>query len=371
MVLTLLEIVQMILSSLNMDQVNSISDTPESIQVATVIKQTYMNMLGRYDMPEHNQPFQLTSPDLSGVPTLMLRPPGVTRIEWVKYFDTNPSDANQLQSGQFGAYSHGVNTDLQNNSIGWSTTSSTSNTIGTGAVTFTVPAGLLINTNDAATAYNGNASMTGTVGSYSGTTLILNITSITGSGTYSSWAIFNGSSLPVGPGYQDVRMIPFEDFISMTGTFNVQESNIGTYQLSIPNNDTGQVANFTIFYRSDITPQYCAIAGNEYILFDAYDNTQDTALQPSKFMAYGWVYPPFTMSDTFVINLQDQQVPLLIADAKALAFYELKQMPHQRAEKEVDRQIVSLQKWKAIANKPSYFDELPNFGRSGGYLSRW
>ena len=90
-------------------------------------------------------------------------------------------------------------------------------------------------------------------------------------------------------------------------------------------------------------------------------------------MAFGWVYPPLVMQDNVYPPIEDQTFPLFLADAKALAFFELKQMNHKRAEDEVGRQVVSLQKWKAIANKPSYFDEIPNFGRrwSGKYWANY
>ena len=77
--------------------------------------------------------------------------------------------------------------------------STDANTIGTGTKTFTVESGLrwtagetirAVNTN------NGANTMTGTVTSYSGTTLTLNITSTTGSGTYTLWTFdSNGATI--------------------------------------------------------------------------------------------------------------------------------------------------------------------------------
>src|SRR5271163_2217061 len=129
MKLTLLDMVQNILSELDGDQVNSIGDTTESLQVAECVRTAYINMLGRYELPEHVQPINLNASDNSNQPTLMTKPKGVTRIEWIRYFDTNPLDGASTQTSQFGAYSHGVNTDLQNNANGFSTTSSTTATI--------------------------------------------------------------------------------------------------------------------------------------------------------------------------------------------------------------------------------------------------
>ncbi len=70
--------------------------------------------------------------------------------------------------------------------------STSSVTIGTGAKTFTVTSGLtnLVPSASITIFESANtASMTGTITSYSGTTLILNISSASGSGTFSSWAV--------------------------------------------------------------------------------------------------------------------------------------------------------------------------------------
>lgn len=71
-------------------------------------------------------------------------------------------------------------------------TSTTSNTVTTGSKSFTVVAGLnlipalpIVVT----AAANSAVTMTGTVTSYSGTSLVINVTSVTGSGTYTAWNI--------------------------------------------------------------------------------------------------------------------------------------------------------------------------------------
>lgn len=69
--------------------------------------------------------------------------------------------------------------------------STTSNTIGTGSKTFTVEAGkgYKVNMTLRASATSGNF-MDGTVTAYSGTSLTVNFTTFTGSGTFSDWNIF-------------------------------------------------------------------------------------------------------------------------------------------------------------------------------------
>lgn len=376
MKLTLLQTVQSILSSLGSDEVNSIGDTTESLQVADICRQTYMNMLGRYDLPQHNQLFQLQASDSLSSPVVMQFPPGVTRVEWVKYLDTNPADNSSFQIDQYGAYSqHDTNVDLQNNAGGWSTQSLTSATIQLGTVTFQVGSGLNINIGD--NAYVVPAGSTGTymygiVTGYAGTNLTINVLNIFGAGTYSVWNISQLGLVP-GPVYKEIQILPVEDFIVMVNSFQPAEGDINSFQFSVPENATGQPQSFQFYYKNDLQPQYCCILGNQYVIFDSYDNTQDSTLQTSKTMCWGWVYPPFAMTDNFMVPIEDQTFPLYFNDAKALAFIELKRTPHQRAEEEVGRQVVSLQKWKAIANKPGYFADLPNFGRrwSGRYWNAY
>ncbi len=364
---SLLDMTQEILSAMSSDEVNSISDTPESLQVATILKRKYYDIISRGDLPEHNQVFQLNPSLDSTSPVLMYIPDGIGRVEWIKYYDTNPANNSNSQNDQYGAYSqHDVNTDLQNNSGGWSTTSTTTNTIALGSVTFTVPSGLTIQINNmaTATATSSSASMSGTVTSYSGTTLVLQITSIKGSGSFSSWSITNNNGVTDIPGYKYVIMLPVRQFLDMTNTLNLSDPDVESFTFADDSNKFN--GNFTFFYKNDRQPQYCCILSNYYVIFDSFDNTQDSTLQGSKSMCFGQVVPTFQLVDTFIPDLDAQQFPLLINEAKALAFYELKQQTHPFAMQEVKRQWSTVQNNKSINNRPKYFDEFPNFGRRSG-----
>lgn len=359
MQMTLLDMTQNILSALNSDDVNSISDTTESLQVANIIKTTYFNLIARADLTEHNQLSQLISSGSALLPTLMYAPDNMSKLKWIKYFDSNITDGTI--SSQFGAYSHGVNTDLVPS--GWKTTSVTSNTIGVGTKTFTVGAGLNIAVNNAALVTSGVNTMSGTVTSYSGTTLVLNITAISGSGTFTSWVIAEAISQSA-PGYQYVTILPIEQFLQEINSFNPTESNVGQFTFTEGGN------NFTFYFKDDQQPRYCTVIANYYVIFDTYDNTQDSTLQSSKTMCMAQIVPTFTMTDTFIPNLDLQQFPLLLNEAKSLAFFELKNSVHPKAEQEAKRQWSKVQKGKSIVDRPTPFNALPNFGRrpgTGGY----
>lgn len=359
--LSLLQMTQSVLSAMSSDEVNSISDTAESLQVANIIQQKYYDIQTRANLPDDNQLFQLNAATDITKPVLMTVPAGVSTIRWIKYYDVNPKD--NVQVSQFGSYSHDLNTDIKSNNSGWIASSTTTNSIVTGSVTFTVQAGLVISVGDNATASAGATSMSGFVSSYSGTTLVLNINTLVGSGTFSSWIISNTAGAAA-PGYKWVTILPIDQFLEYVNQFSLVDSNVGTYNFT----ESGE--SFSLRFKNDIQPKCCCIISNQFILFDSYNNNFDSTLQTSKTMVYGVIIPTFQMVDSFIPELDDNQFPLLLNEAKALAFYELKQMPHAKAEQEIKRQWSTIQKNKSVVNRPTYFDELSNFGRqpnTGGY----
>jgi hypothetical protein len=362
---TLLQMTQTILAALDSDAINSISDTVESTQVAQIIQNKYYDILSRDSLPSQETLFQLVASGDVTKPVLMTLPSGCANMQWLKYYDVNP--ANNQQQDQFGSFSHGLNTDIVPTSF-WTTTSSTSNTISVGSKTFTVAASLPIQINQGCLCSSGANTMFGTVTSYSGTTLVVNITSTAGSGTFSSWTITNSTTASI-PGYKYVTVLPIEEFIEYVNRFNLGDSNVASFTFVEGGN------NFTFNYLTNITPRYCTVIENNYVVFDSFDSTFDSTLQGSKTMAYGLIVTPFTLSDSFIPDLDDNQFPLLINEAKTLAFYELKQMPHPIADREVKRQWSTVQKTKSKSGKPTYFEQLPYFGRmprTGGYAgSGW
>jgi hypothetical protein len=269
-------------------EVNSISDTPESLQIATIIKTKYYDIVSRGTLPENRQMFSLNPSDDPDKPILMYVPEGVSEIEWIKYYDTSVDDSSTSTG-----FSHDLNVDITAT-----------------PVSDTSPA----------------------------------------------------------PNYKYVTMLPVDQFVDMINSYSLQDSDVESFIFTEPPD------NFIFYYRNDRQPRYCTIISNYYVIFDAYDAVQDSTLQTSKIMCYGYITPPFQMQDSFIPDMSDDQFPLLFNEAKALAFYELKQMPHAKAEQEIKRGWSSLQKTKSISDKPSYFDQLPSFGRqprTGGYGTIW
>jgi hypothetical protein len=83
--MTLLDIVQDILSDLDSDEVNSISDTVEATQVAQIVKTTYFNIIDGKDWPQLFQFFQLEASGTTSRPTYMRLPTNVINLIYVKY----------------------------------------------------------------------------------------------------------------------------------------------------------------------------------------------------------------------------------------------------------------------------------------------
>lgn len=128
-------------------------------------------------------------------------------------------------------------------------------------------------------------------------------------------------------------------------------------------------------YRNDTAPHYYTSFDDNIIFFDSYDSGVDSILQSTKTLCYGLKVTDFTKSDDFTPELQPQQFALLLNEAKSLAWAELKQVGHEKAEQSARRNWRHLQKTRMeipnapreINNNASNFSVLPNFARTRGY----
>ena len=90
--LTVLEIVQDILNSLDSDEVNSINDTIEAQQIAQIVKTTYYNIIDGKDWAHTFKLFQLSSSGTTSNPTKMKIPDNVVELHWLKYNKRTSTD---------------------------------------------------------------------------------------------------------------------------------------------------------------------------------------------------------------------------------------------------------------------------------------
>jgi hypothetical protein len=89
---TLLELTQLILSSMDSDEVNSITDTVESVQVTTILKNVFYDMATELDLPEHETLFELTASGDNTKPAIMTIPTDVTKLTSIKYDNAATAD---------------------------------------------------------------------------------------------------------------------------------------------------------------------------------------------------------------------------------------------------------------------------------------
>jgi len=256
---TLLELVQNILSSMDSDEVNSITDTVEAQQVVAIIKTVYNDILTRGELNVYKTLFNLDASTISTKPVLMTKPAGIDNIIWLKY--------NRVLVGD---------TD---------------------------------------------------------------------------------------PVWTDMQFLPVDQFLLMTHSLLPSATEVETMQ------HTADGFTFTFNFRNDIGPTYYTTFDDNTTVFDAYDNTVDTTLQTSKTLGFGAKVSTFTESDIFIPALQPQQFALLLNEAKALAWAELKQTQHQKAENTARRNWIHLGKTRRhipTENRNSGvhpLDQLANFGR--------
>lgn len=82
---TLLEIVQSILSDMDSAEVNSISDSVEAEQIASIVENVFYQTIATRKIPEHNQLLKMTAASDSAFPTHFNYPDNVKHISWLTY----------------------------------------------------------------------------------------------------------------------------------------------------------------------------------------------------------------------------------------------------------------------------------------------
>lgn len=257
---TLLELTQSVLSSMDSDEINSINDTPESLQVVEVIKTVYDDIVTRGGLQTHKTLFNLAASTDPTKPIMMTKPEGIDVIEWLRYNVATVDD------------------------------------------------------------------------------------------TYPVWA--------------DLHYLPIHNFIEMMHGYNPTETNMESF--------THSFDGFTIdfVYRNDTNPYYFTTYDDNSLFFDAYDLAVDDTLQASKTVGYGSKATTFVREDTWVPELQPNQFALLLNESKSLAWAELKQTVHAKAERTAIKNWQHLQRTRqqipdgqVFQNQTHNFNRLPNFAR--------
>lgn len=107
-------------------------------------------------------------------------------------------------------------------------------------------------------------------------------------------------------------------------------------------------------------PSYWTTFDDTYIVCDSYDSEVDDALKASKTQLHVTKFADWEMVDDFVPDMPSEAFSSLIAEAKSVAFVEVKQVANQKAEQEATRQRtwLSRKNWQLQGGV-----RYPNFGR--------
>lgn len=247
MKLTLIEMVQHILSAMGSDEVSNYDDTVESYQVALLIKQAFYDSANELGLPEHESLYQLTASGDSNKPCIMFLPSTATRLDTIYYDNKVLGD------------------------------------------------------------------------------------------TYSKMV--------------QVDWMDWQDFLKMQTALTSEASDVGSQVV------TNNSQSFNIMYRSNAFPRYYTTTDENTLIFDGFDHSVDTTLASAKTMAYGAIYPSFTMSNAAIPDMDATQFPYLLAKAKTRAFSEIKQQTNQESAAESRKQKIIVQKRQNnITKDPALYD---------------
>lgn len=169
------------------------------------------------------------------------------------------------------------------------------------------------------------------------------------------------------PQFEIIPYLCLEDFLDRMYGFPTDMDNTGTGTLQIGDD------SITIMWKNDIGPSYWTSYNDNILLFDSYDSVVDDTLKKNKVIGYGQSGFEFRMEDTFVPNLDEIQHQLWLNESKSLAWAELKQTQHGKAEMGARKGWVNLMKSKrALPTHTSELDKAPNYSRgaNGGLYRR-
>jgi hypothetical protein len=95
MKLTLLEMVQDILSDMDSDLCNSIGDTEESFQVARILKSSFYDIISRKDWVHLRKTLALENSLDTAIPNRLKLPEGISKMEFISYSQKKEDTDNQ------------------------------------------------------------------------------------------------------------------------------------------------------------------------------------------------------------------------------------------------------------------------------------
>jgi len=99
-------------------------------------------------------------------------------------------------------------------------------------------------------------------------------------------------------------------------------------------------------------PEYWTSFDDQYLVFNSYDASTDTTLTTAKSRAFGTVYPEFSLTDSYVPDIDGVMFPYLIAESKSTAFSLFKGGSDPKVEQAARRQKSYIQNDMYRNNRP-------------------
>lgn len=250
MKMTLLEMVQNILSATDSDEVNDINDTVESAQVAEIIRETFYEQFNGIMLPSSTSLLKVDGISTPASPNYMKFNSDVDNIKWIKYKDHRNQDR-----------------------------------------------------------------------------------------------------------FQEVIFQTPEEFLDIVLQHSSSTNNVVL--------TTDPVSSVQYYIKNNKCPTYYTSFDNNYIAFDSFDSDYETTLHSHNSVAYGVKTRNFSMTNDFIPDIPDHLFPLLLAEAKSVAFINLKQISSTKEEQRARRQRIRMQndQFKSKEQQRRHIADAPNYAR--------
>ena len=110
--------------------------------------------------------------------------------------------------------------------------------------------------------------------------------------------------------------------------------------------DVVDFSGTTLRVQTNKHPTYWTTFDDKHIVFDSFNQGLENTVHQNNVMAFGESYKTWTHEDSFVPDIDPELFPRLLAEAKSVAFINLKQMTSAKEEARSRRQLVKWQKYK-------------------------
>lgn len=152
------------------------------------------------------------------------------------------------------------------------------------------------------------------------------------------WLRYNDGDSLLEPSYRDLSYRNTDEFLYYHTGLDSDSALVDTMTVNIKGTD------YTFQFRNDAHPSYYTIFYDRFVVFDSYKSDEEDTLTQARTLGFGSLVPEFSFEDTFVPELDPRQFQLLLSEAKAMAFVELKQAANSTAEKKARRNRIVGQK---------------------------